>query len=210
MRNNLHLTIQQYLNGMLDPGEMHELEKEALEDEFLAEALEGYHSVRSSHIHMSLLQQQLQARIAKSRVEKTAVRLSASRMSIAAVAGLILILSSILFWMIAFENRPTGQPGTGPVLEAVEFSGTGASPVDGWEAYDRYIRDELNRGLPGNAGKVVLDVTVAAGAPQNISVVRGLSAERNAEAVRLVREGPAWQLTGTSPERIRVTVLFDR
>jgi TonB-dependent SusC/RagA subfamily outer membrane receptor len=37
--------IEQYLKGKLSPAEMHELEKAALQDPFLAEAIEGYESV---------------------------------------------------------------------------------------------------------------------------------------------------------------------
>ncbi len=195
---------------MLDPREMHALEKEALEDEFLAEAMEGYHAVKTSHAHMSLLQQQLQARVAKNRVEKTAVRLSANRMSIAAAAGLILILSSILFWMIAFDDSPEAPQDSVPETGAVRISGSAVSPVSGWEAYDRYIRNNINTGVPGKAGKVVLELTVRNRRPEHVTVVSGLSPERNAEAIRLVRNGPAWQLSGKEPGTVRVTVFFDR
>ncbi|HEY0896327.1 MAG TPA: hypothetical protein VGE15_07230 [Sphingobacteriaceae bacterium] len=210
MRNNLQLTIQQYLTGMLDPREMHALEKEALEDEFLAEALEGYHAVKTSHTHMSLLQQQLQARVAKNRVEKTAVRLSANRMSIAAAAGLILILSSILFWMIAFDDTPAAPQGSVPKTETTRISGSAVSPVNGWDAYDRYIRNNINTGVRGKAGKVVLELTVRNRRPENVTVVSGLSPERNAEAIRLVRNGPSWQLSGKEAGTVRLVVFFDR
>lgn len=40
--------IQQYITGKLTPKQMHALEKAALEDPFLAEAIEGYHEVNTS------------------------------------------------------------------------------------------------------------------------------------------------------------------
>ena len=38
------LDIEQYLQGKLSPAEMHALEKAAVQDPFLADAIEGYQS----------------------------------------------------------------------------------------------------------------------------------------------------------------------
>jgi hypothetical protein len=38
--------IQRYLAGGMEPAEMHALEKAALDDAFLAEAIEGYESMK--------------------------------------------------------------------------------------------------------------------------------------------------------------------
>jgi hypothetical protein len=193
---------------MLDPRAMHELEKEALEDAFLAEAIEGYHTVKQSHTHMSLLQQQLQTRIARQQVEKTSVGVSANRMSLAALAGLILILSSILFWMIAFDGTHSGDPEFSQKLEAVEVSGSSAEPANGWEGYYTYIQNNINSDLAGRPGKVVLELTITGQKPENIKIIQGLSAYRNAEAVRLVKNGPAWDVSGEDPARIRISIPF--
>ncbi|HEY0899086.1 MAG TPA: hypothetical protein VGD90_07115 [Sphingobacteriaceae bacterium] len=206
MRNNLHFTIQQYLNGMLDPKAMHELEKEALEDDFLAEALEGYHTVKPSHAHMSLLQQQLQTRIAKHRVEKTAVSLSASRMSIAAVAGLVLILSGILFWMVSFEDLTTTTAPT----TFIEASGSSAQPENGWSAYNQYLEDNIRPTNADRSGKIIMELSIGADRrPKDIRILNGLSDGQNAEAVRLVKDGPAWNISGSSPT-VRITINFNK
>ncbi|PRY53922.1 hypothetical protein B0I27_103395 [Arcticibacter pallidicorallinus] len=92
--------IQQYLEGSLDPGRMHELEKEALEDPFLAEALEGYSAFEgSAQPHLSLLQRQLEARIAENAEKKNIFYFTWQRISVAAAASLLFISASILFWM---------------------------------------------------------------------------------------------------------------
>jgi|GEM_PF-1133660 len=92
--------IQQYLDGSLDPGRMHELEKEALEDPFLAEALEGYSAFEgSAQPHLSLLQRQLEARIAENAEKKNLFYFTWQRISVAAAASLLFISASILFWM---------------------------------------------------------------------------------------------------------------
>ncbi|MGV3705804.1 MAG: hypothetical protein ACO1NU_10560 [Arcticibacter sp.] len=95
-----HHLIQQYLNGTLDPGRMHELEKEALEDPFLAEALEGYASFDgSAQPHLSLLQRQLEDRIAENAEKKNLFFFTWQRVSVAAAASLLFVSASILFWM---------------------------------------------------------------------------------------------------------------
>jgi len=62
---DLQNDIEKYLNGELSPSEMHALEKKALDDPFLADALEGaeFLSPEAFHEDMEDLRQQLQARI---------------------------------------------------------------------------------------------------------------------------------------------------
>jgi len=98
--------IQQYLDGSLDPGRMHELEKEALEDPFLAEALEGYSAFEgSAQPHLSLLQRQLEARIAENAEKKNMFFFTWQRISVAAAASLLFISASILFWMKGTDSE---------------------------------------------------------------------------------------------------------
>jgi len=81
--------IRRYLAGELDDKAMHLLEKQALEDPFLADALEGYASyVPDQHIHLADLENRLEKRVAKkSRVVPMLLRWSA--------AAAILILAAV-------------------------------------------------------------------------------------------------------------------
>ena len=70
----------------------------------------------------------------------------------------------------------------------------------------RYVAE--NRRYPTDAesprGQVVLRFEVGAdGRPRLIEVVRGLSPAADAEAVRLLREGPLWT-AGNSPVELAV------
>src|SRR4051812_27321315 len=47
--------IQQYLDGKLGPSEMHAMEKAALDDPFLAEAMEGYSNMKEKEWGSQLL-----------------------------------------------------------------------------------------------------------------------------------------------------------
>jgi TonB family protein len=85
--------IQKYLNGELDAKEMHRLEREAQDDPFLMDALEGYRQAETDHQHnLSALQQRLQERIApKTRrlIPWTVIAIAASVMGFAIILGVL-------------------------------------------------------------------------------------------------------------------------
>jgi len=88
--------IRQYLAGELDDKAMHALERQALDDPFLADALEGFsgHAPDQS-AHLQDLQQRLEQRVGRS--SRARVRLLYYRWAAAAAILLILGLS---FWWI--------------------------------------------------------------------------------------------------------------
>lgn len=94
--NQQHITptaelIRQYLEGKLDGKTMHALEKQALDDPFLAEALEGYAKYPADQRSaLSELQQRLQQRVAPAPEEKKVRRLDYRWL---AAASILLILS---------------------------------------------------------------------------------------------------------------------
>lgn len=101
MKNNLpnNITIQQYLDGKLDPKLMHELEKQALEDPFLSDALEGYTHIPDAGHGLSILQRQLHECIAHLQENKKVYDLTWQRLSVAAAAAVLFIAAGLLFWM---------------------------------------------------------------------------------------------------------------
>lgn len=93
------LTIQQYLNGKLDPEVAHQLEKQALDDPFLWDALEGYSTYRDPAGDLSIMQRQLHERIVHMQENKKVFDLSWQRLSVAATAAVMFVSAGILFWM---------------------------------------------------------------------------------------------------------------
>lgn len=88
--------IEKYHKGLLSPAEMHQLEKAALEDPFLADALEGYGSVPTNvGTDLSQLQNNLQERIGGSQV--VAMRSARGSFSWWKVAAAVIILGGIGF-----------------------------------------------------------------------------------------------------------------
>lgn len=99
------LTIQQYLEGKLDPELAHQLEKQALDDPFLWDALEGYSVYRDPAADLSFLQRQLHERIVHLQENKKVFDLTWQRLSVAAAAAVMFISAGILFWMNS-QNSP--------------------------------------------------------------------------------------------------------
>jgi hypothetical protein len=97
--------LEAYLKGTLDPKSMHRVEKEALEDPFVAEALEGLSQSSAYAQNISLLQRQLQERVAQQQVQKKTSVVTWQRLSIAAAAAVVFISVGIMFMM-----RSTQQP----------------------------------------------------------------------------------------------------
>jgi TonB family protein len=101
------LTIQQYLEGKLDPEVMHQLEKQALDDPFLWDALEGYASNADAAHDLSILQRQLHERIVHLQENKKVFDLTWQRLSVAAAAAVLFVSAGILFWMNS--HKPAEQ-----------------------------------------------------------------------------------------------------
>jgi len=79
---------------------MNWVEREALEDPFVAQALEGLSaSPQRSLESLSLLQKQLQDRITVKQEDKKTAVITWQRLSIAAAAAVIFISAGIIFWM---------------------------------------------------------------------------------------------------------------
>jgi hypothetical protein len=105
--------LEDYLDGKLDAKTMNRVEREALEDPFVAEALAGLSaSPKRSLQSISLLQKQLQERIAEQQVSKKTKVITWQRLSIAATAAVMFIAVSIVFWMkeTAHQNQLAKQP----------------------------------------------------------------------------------------------------
>lgn len=91
--------LEDYLDGKLDAKAMHQVEKLSLEDPFVAEALAGLSQLPRRTQSLSLLQKQLQERIAQKPVAQKRWRITAQRLSIAATAAVLFVTVSLLFWM---------------------------------------------------------------------------------------------------------------
>jgi len=101
--------IKAYLEGKLDHESMHRLEKQALDDPFLWEALEGYAHSSTSGTELSILQRQLHERIVHLQENKKVFDFTWQRLSVAASASVLFITAGILFWMNINRSGPIAE-----------------------------------------------------------------------------------------------------
>jgi hypothetical protein len=89
-----------------------------------------------------------------------------------------------------------------------------AEPVDGWTNYDIYVDNNIrspNFNQPSaKSGIVELSFTVNKnGLLTNFKIEHSLDAASDREAIRLVKEGPRWEITsGEDPVRISLMIFF--
>ncbi|MDQ0636616.1 hypothetical protein QF042_000181 [Pedobacter sp. W3I1] len=97
--------LEDYLNGKLDVKAMHFVERQALEDPFVAEALEGLKQSPKRKQTLSILQKQLYDRVSEKPVKRKLWGITTQRLSIAATATVAFIAVSILFFMRETNRR---------------------------------------------------------------------------------------------------------
>ena len=110
--------IDKYLSGKLSPEESHRVEKKALDDTFLSEALEGAESIGPSEFHKDVSELQSRLGIPKT-VIFTPLRIA---------AGILILLGSgILFYYV---NRDHGDKIQLANNKAADNSGPGPQNID--------------------------------------------------------------------------------
>ncbi len=218
MKNNSpdNITIQRYLRGELDKTRMHELEKQALNDPFLAEAMEGYSQVKSDSAGLSILQRQLHERISHLQENKKVFDLSWQRLSVATAAAVLFISAGILFWMnsqiapkqstqnekrvdvsivpVDSLSRESENFQTAATLAKADFEK--ATPTGGWDFYRNYVRKKIAGGASdfSEKGRVVVAFEVTSKSElRNFKIINGLSPVADSLAINLIRKGPKWR-----------------
>lgn len=199
------IRIQQYLRGELTPQEMNALEREALEDPLLNDAIEGFTEAGIKPHKLTLLQRRLQERVAKQPQERSRMLFNSQRLGIASVACLLFILSCVLLWMINAKSMKKNEgvqqitmelstkdpiPVGDNLFIARKLTEESASPKGGWEAFNQYVK-ENKRMLKGSNSVIVQFELDDSGKPKNIKSTKGQSPFTE-EAQRLIKNGPTW------------------
>lgn len=91
--------------------------------------------------------------------------------------------------------------------------GRRAAPADGWENYNIYLMNNTRspgRGSTPVHGLVDVSFTVNKyGRLSGFKIIRSACSQCNQEAIRVIKEGPHWKLTGdTDTAKITITVQF--
>lgn len=201
--------LEDYLDGKLDASEMHQVELHAMEDPFVAEALAGLsESPKRSLQSISLLQKQLHDRVALQKTHQKASVYTWQRLSIAATAAVLFIAVSIIFWMKdnAARNQQAQQQDSSATVTTYV---TNAQPVGGYQAYQTYL--EKNNRLKDNKVNEMVNLTFQVqpnGQADAIEILKTPGKVYSDEAIRLVMEGPKWELPKNGPNKVSLSIGF--
>jgi len=200
--------LEDYLDGKLNALEMHQVELHALEDPFVTEALAGLsESPKRSLQTISLLQKQLHDRVKQQKTHQKQSIYTWQRLSIAAAAAVLFIAVSIIFWMKDNATRDARQQNTGAVT--INTYVTDAQPVGGYQAYQTYL--EKNNRLSGSKIHEMVNLTFHVqpnGQPDAIEILKSPGKAYSDEAIRLVKEGPKWELPKNGMNKVSLSIGF--
>jgi TonB family protein len=87
------------------------------------------------------------------------------------------------------------------------------APEDGWANYETYIKNNLNTPPEAVRNEIHGDVEISfevntAGAMTNMKVERSLCDDCDAEAMRVIRDGPRWKLKKGSLGTAKLKLKF--
>ena len=201
MENNYQLSrIHNYINGLMSKDEMFQLEREALEDPFLQDAIDGYRMQNKVDIgKLSLLQQRLNKRVTEEHQEKGVRFFGWQRLSIASAAAVLFVVSLVFLWMKNYMVQK--QSRTVDVeLSAGEYSiqvepimnGGEAVPAGGWKKLDNYIHKN-NPGLEVGGSVTVSFEIDEKGKPYNIRIEQADNDQIANNSKTLLEKGPKWE-----------------
>ncbi|MES2417888.1 MAG: hypothetical protein V4541_06845 [Bacteroidota bacterium] len=201
--------LEDYLDGKLDAKAMHRIEKISLEDPFVAQALAGLSESHQRVQSLSLLQKQLQERIALKPIEKKRWQITSQRLSIAAAAAVLFVAASVLFWMK--DNRYRAQHSAQSTSKNVAVTViNNPVPLNGMDAYHIYLTTHNRLTKNETLGKeVILTFLIDKdGQPSAIKIVNGIGEAQNEEAIRLVKAGAKWVPLAGAKNEVLLNVKF--
>lgn len=167
------MKIKDYIHGNRRGKQANRLEREAMGDPFLADALEGYEKQEDIDIRRIY-------DIRRGIRKRTTGRYTFIRnFSIAASVLLCIAFSTYVFVFMGETTSPR--------------------PVIGNEAYGKYLKENLIRPSDDSCKDARGEVTVAfhinpAGKPYRFTIKKPLCPSADKEAIRLIEEGPEWTL----------------
>jgi len=202
MENNYQLSrIHNYIHGLMSKEEMFQLEREALEDPFLQDAIDGYRLQNGVDTRqLSLLQQRLTRRVEDTVATRHAQYFTWQRLAIGATAGVLFVTLLALLYFKHFNGKaerttdvelsePENKVSVQPLLD-----GGDATPREGWKMFEQYLNQKS--GAPATGGEITVNFIIDKnGVPTDIRAEGQPESSLLDEAIRLLQKGPKWQGT---------------
>lgn len=201
MDNNYQLSrIHNYINGLMSKEEMHALEREALNDPFLHDAIEGYALQNGVDAkQLSLLQKRLAARVEQHSVRRDQRFYGWQRLAVGATAAVMFVTVCILLLIKYMPQQKNASLTEVEILQensyriTIEGERTSAQPLEGWTNYQHYIDQHLNN-TEQREGRIHITFDVnEQGEAYNIKEqTESGTVDALAELHHLITNGPKW------------------
>ena len=201
MENNYQLSrIHNYVNGLMSREEMHALEREALDDPFLQDAIDGYKLQEGVDVkQLSLLQQRLATRIAEQSTGRNRRFYGWQRLAIGATAAVMFVTICTLLLLRYFPQQKSNlaeveimqdQVFSVAVANTGQFNG---EPTVTWAQYELYLTHSYV-GNDHREGEVLVHFKIdEMGKPNRILINGSDDLTLYSELVRLLENGPKWR-----------------
>jgi len=198
MENNYQLTrIHNYVAGLMSKEEMYEIEREALSDPFLQDAIDGYKLQRGVDSHqLSLLQQRLARKIEAKAVDKNRRFYNWQRLTLGLAAAVLFLVACSLI-LFKHLNNTKVEKNTDVILMEQEmrinttvFDGTDATPQQGWEQFNEELNSEIRDF--DSAGEIQLTFNIDNGKPTDILISSSNSPELSEIVSSFIQQKVRW------------------
>ncbi|MVZ65561.1 hypothetical protein GQF61_06805 [Sphingobacterium sp. DK4209] len=199
MENNYQLSrIHNYVMGLMSREEMYEMEREALNDPFLQDAIDGYKLQQGVDAHqLSLLQQRLAQRLETKGAERDKRFYGWQRLTIGtAAAVLFLTACSLVFfkYLIHQDREKTNEVMLMEEqlrLTTSAQEGSDAVPLQGWDMFNEELNAEL-RDIVGE-GEIAVEFQLDSGEASDIKFVKNTNNTMAITIANFLQEKVRWK-----------------
>ena len=201
MENNYQLSrIHNYIHGLMSREEMHALEREALEDPFLQDAIDGYKLQNGVDAKsLSLLQQRLERRVVEHAQLKNKHFFSWQRFAIGMVAAVMFISVCTLLLLRYLPNkRDTNITEVELMDDALNMmtvrslEDSQAEPIGGWRHFEDFLVQHYSA-VNTDKELIVRFKIDASGTPYDIIPQIDPSHALHDEIIEVLKKGPKWK-----------------
>lgn len=198
MENNYQLSrIHNYVNGLMSKEDMYALEREALNDPFLQDAIDGYALEAGVDAgRLSLLQKRLATRVEMQASAKNKRFYSWQRLAIGMAAAVMFVTVCTLLLIRYLPQKTAGLTEVEIMQEHVyaialtpdeTYDG---KPVGGWEQLEKYLSENYSGEHDLSEVSLLLAIDKAGKVVDIVSNNKDLGDAD--ELLRLLENGPKW------------------
>ena len=202
MENNYQLSrIHNYVNGLMNKEDMHALEREALDDPFLQDAIDGYKLQNGVDTkQLSLLQQRLASRVEESVSQKNKRFYNWQRLAVGLAAGVMFVtVCTLLLMRYLPQQKAEGSLELKEVVIKDYFydfditpdnSTNDVLPVQGWGDLHKALQNYSNSS--NFEGKLSVSFKVSEAHKAYDIIIKGNNYQADEELEDIIRNKVKW------------------